>query len=73
MISLHLILWDSLYELQCLASSSSTIKMQRESRCILILWDSFYELQCLASSSSTIYFWPDDSLVVEAETCCHLK
>ena len=32
----------------------------------------FYELQCLASSSSTIYLWPDDGLVIEAETCCHL-
>jgi hypothetical protein len=42
------------------------------SRCILGLWDSFYELQCLASSSSVIYLWPDDGLVIEAETCCHL-
>jgi hypothetical protein len=32
----------------------------------------FYELQCLASSSSAVYLWPDDGLVVEAETCCHL-
>ena len=38
----------------------------------LILWDSFYKLQCLASSSFTIYLWPEDSLVIEAETCCHL-
>jgi hypothetical protein len=32
----------------------------------------FYELQCLASSSSIIYLRPDDGLVIEAETCCHL-
>jgi len=32
----------------------------------------FYKLQCLASASSTIYLWPDDGLVVEAKTCCHL-
>jgi len=32
----------------------------------------FYELQRLASSSSTIYLLPDDGLVIEAETCCHL-
>jgi len=32
----------------------------------------FYKLQCLASSSSPIYVWPDDGLVVEAETCFHL-
>jgi hypothetical protein len=32
----------------------------------------FYELQCIASSNSIIYLWPDDGLVIEAETCCHL-
>jgi len=32
----------------------------------------FYEIQCLASSNSVIYLWPDDGLVIEAETCCHL-
>ena len=32
----------------------------------------FYELQFLASSESIIYLWPDDGLVREAETCCHL-
>jgi len=42
------------------------------SRCILSLWDSLYELQCLAFSSSVIYLWPDDGLVIEAETFCHL-
>ena len=42
------------------------------SRCILSLWDSFFELKCLASSSSIIYLWPDDGLVIEAETYYHL-
>jgi hypothetical protein len=37
------------------------------------IWDLFYELQCLAFSSSVIYLWPDDGLVIEAETFCHLK
>jgi len=32
----------------------------------------FYGLQCLAFSSSVICLWPDDGLVIEAETCCHL-
>ena len=34
----------------------------------------FYELQCIDidTSHSIIYLWPDDGLVVEAETCCHL-
>jgi hypothetical protein len=32
----------------------------------------FYELQCLASSDSIIYLRPDDGLVIEAKTCCHL-
>ena len=32
----------------------------------------FYELQCITSSNSIIYLWPDDGLVIEAETCCHL-
>jgi len=31
-----------------------------------------YELQCLASSIFIIYLLPDDGLVIEAETCCHL-
>ena len=40
--------------------------------CFGLYRDSFYELQCVASSSSTIYLWPDDGLVIKAETCCHL-
>ena len=31
-----------------------------------------YELQCLVSSNSVICLWPDDGLVIEAETWCHL-
>jgi hypothetical protein len=38
----------------------------------LYLQAHFYELQYLASSSSIIYLWPDDGLVIETETCCHL-
>jgi hypothetical protein len=36
-----------------------------------ILYNSFYELQCVASSNFS-FLWPDDGLVIEAETCCHL-
>jgi len=32
------------------------------------LYDLFYELQCVASWNF-IFLWPDDGLMVEAETC----
>jgi hypothetical protein len=32
----------------------------------------FFKLQCISSSNSIIYLWPDNGLVIEAETCCHL-
>jgi hypothetical protein len=33
----------------------------------------FYELQSRPSSDSIIYLCSDDGLVIEAETCCHIK
>ena len=37
----------------------------------LYLYNLFYELQCVAFSNFSS-LWPDDGLVIEAETCCHL-
>ena len=34
--------------------------------------DSQVKTHCLASSNSVIYLWPEDGLVIETETCCHL-
>jgi len=41
------------------------------SRWILSLYNLFYEWQCVASSNFS-FLWPDEGLVIEAETCCHL-
>ena len=47
-------------------------RITTRSRCILSLRDSFSWITVYCFLKFYYYLWPDDGLVIEAETCCHL-
>ena len=66
---LQFYIFTILYWLQILPYRITTTR----SRCILRLWDSFLWITVSSfHKMSVIYLRPDDGLVIEAETCCHL-
>jgi hypothetical protein len=60
----------SLIGLKCNEISLSLLTTT--AHCILSLLDSFLWITVSGSSNSIIYLWPDDGLVIEAETYCYL-